>query len=127
MIYLRDNPLLEELLKAEHTKFRLLGHWGSEPGMSLIYVHLNRLIKKYRDGCDRSRPSPESRSESCWRPCQGAFPKRADCLLQLRLRSRHRQAGDPRLEVAVLTINIGGRELGSRVRSGNQTSSDFIY
>jgi xylulose-5-phosphate/fructose-6-phosphate phosphoketolase len=47
MIYLRDNPLLEEPLKAEHTKFRLLGHWGSDPGMSLIYIHLNRLIKKY--------------------------------------------------------------------------------
>src|SRR5271155_4565007 len=92
MIYLRDNPLLEEPLMAEHTKFRLLGHWGSDPGISLIYVHLNRLIKKYRVGCDRPRPSPES----CWRrPCQGAFPKRADCLLQLCLRSRHRQAGDP--------------------------------
>ena len=47
MIYLRDNPLLEKPLKAEHTKFRLLGHWGSDPGMSLIYIHLNRLIKKY--------------------------------------------------------------------------------
>ena len=47
MIFLRDNPLLEEPLKAEHTKFRLLGHWGSDPGMSLIYIHLNRLIKKY--------------------------------------------------------------------------------
>src|SRR5580698_9755930 len=47
MIYLRDNPLLEEPLKAEHTKFRLLGHWGSDPGMSLIYIHLNRLIRKY--------------------------------------------------------------------------------
>jgi xylulose-5-phosphate/fructose-6-phosphate phosphoketolase len=47
MIFLRDNPLLEEPLKVEHTKFRLLGHWGSDPGMSLIYIHLNRLIKKY--------------------------------------------------------------------------------
>jgi xylulose-5-phosphate/fructose-6-phosphate phosphoketolase len=47
MIYLRDNPLLEQPLKVEHTKVRLLGHWGSDPGMSLIYIHLNRLIKKY--------------------------------------------------------------------------------
>jgi len=46
MIYLRDNPLLEEPLKAEHTKARLLGHWGSDPGMSLVYLHLNRLIKR---------------------------------------------------------------------------------
>ena len=47
MIYLRDNPLLREPLKAEHIKRRLLGHWGSDPGMSLAYIHLNRLIKKY--------------------------------------------------------------------------------
>src|SRR5271163_4226664 len=47
MIYLRDNPLLREPLKAEHVKNRLLGHWGSDPGMSLTYIHLNRLIKKY--------------------------------------------------------------------------------
>jgi len=47
MIYLRDNPLLREPLKPEHVKRRLLGHWGSDPGMSLVYIHLNRLIKKY--------------------------------------------------------------------------------
>jgi xylulose-5-phosphate/fructose-6-phosphate phosphoketolase len=47
MIYLRDNPLLREPLKAEHIKRRLLGHWGSDPGMSLTYIHLNRLIRKY--------------------------------------------------------------------------------
>ena len=47
MIYLRDNPLLKEPLKAEHVKQRLLGHWGSSPGLSFIYIHLNRLIKKY--------------------------------------------------------------------------------
>jgi len=47
MIYLRDNPLLREPLKPEHVKRRLLGHWGSDPGMSLTYIHLNRLIKKY--------------------------------------------------------------------------------
>ncbi|HTW30286.1 MAG TPA: phosphoketolase family protein [Candidatus Sulfotelmatobacter sp.] len=47
MIYLFDNPLLSEPLTPEHIKNRLLGHWGSSPGLSFIYVHLNRLIKKY--------------------------------------------------------------------------------
>jgi xylulose-5-phosphate/fructose-6-phosphate phosphoketolase len=47
MIYLRDNPLLREPLKKEHIKSRLLGHWGSSPGLSFTYVHLNRVIKKY--------------------------------------------------------------------------------
>jgi xylulose-5-phosphate/fructose-6-phosphate phosphoketolase len=47
MIYLYDNPLLEQPLRPEHIKNRLLGHWGSSPGLSFIYVHLNRLIKKF--------------------------------------------------------------------------------
>jgi xylulose-5-phosphate/fructose-6-phosphate phosphoketolase len=47
MIYLRDNPLLKEPIKGEHIKQRLLGHWGSSPGLSFAYIHLNRLIKKY--------------------------------------------------------------------------------
>jgi xylulose-5-phosphate/fructose-6-phosphate phosphoketolase len=47
MIYLRDNPLLREPLKQEHVKIRLLGHWGSSPGLSFTYIHLNRLIEKY--------------------------------------------------------------------------------
>jgi xylulose-5-phosphate/fructose-6-phosphate phosphoketolase len=47
MIYLLDNPLLKEPLRPEHIKNRLLGHWGSSPGLSFIYVHLNRLIKKF--------------------------------------------------------------------------------
>jgi xylulose-5-phosphate/fructose-6-phosphate phosphoketolase len=47
MIFLHDNPLLREPLKPEHIKERLLGHWGTDPGQSLIWVHLNRLIKKY--------------------------------------------------------------------------------
>ncbi|MDX2042030.1 MAG: phosphoketolase family protein [Acidobacteriota bacterium] len=45
-IYLSDNPLLHEPLKIEHVKRRLLGHWGTTPGLNFIYVHLNRLIKK---------------------------------------------------------------------------------
>jgi xylulose-5-phosphate/fructose-6-phosphate phosphoketolase len=47
MIYLKDNPLLREPLKAEHIKARLLGHWGASPGLAFMYVHLNRLIVKY--------------------------------------------------------------------------------
>jgi xylulose-5-phosphate/fructose-6-phosphate phosphoketolase len=47
MIYLRANPLLREPLRPEHFKNRLLGHWGSDPGQSLVWIHLNRLIKKY--------------------------------------------------------------------------------
>ncbi|ANE57013.1 phosphoketolase [Methylomonas sp. DH-1] len=47
MIYLRDNPLLRQPLQPEHIKRRLLGHWGSSPGLSFAYVHLNRIIKRY--------------------------------------------------------------------------------
>lgn len=47
MIYLQDNPLLREPLKPEHIKNRLLGHWGSSPGLAFTYIHLNRQIKKY--------------------------------------------------------------------------------
>lgn len=47
MIYLRANPLLREALKPEHLKRRLLGHWGASPGLSFMYVHMNRLIKKH--------------------------------------------------------------------------------
>jgi xylulose-5-phosphate/fructose-6-phosphate phosphoketolase len=46
-IYLLDNPLLREPLRPEHIKPRLLGHWGTSPGLSLIYIHLNRLINKH--------------------------------------------------------------------------------
>ncbi len=45
-IYLQENPLLREPLRPEHVKPRLLGHWGTSPGLSLIYIHLNRLIKE---------------------------------------------------------------------------------
>jgi len=43
-IYLKDNPLLETPLRLEHIKPRLLGHWGTTPGLNFLYVHLNRLI-----------------------------------------------------------------------------------
>jgi xylulose-5-phosphate/fructose-6-phosphate phosphoketolase len=45
-IYLLDNPLLEKPLKKEHVKRRLLGHWGTTPGLNLIYAHLNRVIRE---------------------------------------------------------------------------------
>ncbi|HYA64994.1 MAG TPA: phosphoketolase family protein, partial [Candidatus Sulfotelmatobacter sp.] len=47
MLYLQDNPLLREPLKPEHIKSRLLGHWGSSPGLAFTYIHLMRQIKKY--------------------------------------------------------------------------------
>ncbi len=46
-IYLYDNPLLKVPLTKQHIKPRLLGHWATTPGLNFIYVHLNRVIKKY--------------------------------------------------------------------------------
>jgi xylulose-5-phosphate/fructose-6-phosphate phosphoketolase len=43
-IYLMDNPLLQEEVQAEHVKPRLLGHWGTSPGLNFLYAHLNRAI-----------------------------------------------------------------------------------
>src|SRR5262245_47936105 len=45
-IYWLDNPLLKETLKREHIKPRLLGHWGTSPGLNMLCVHLNRVIKR---------------------------------------------------------------------------------
>ena len=47
MLYLQRNPLLREPLQPDHIKARLLGHWGSDPGQNFVWVHLNRLIRKY--------------------------------------------------------------------------------
>jgi xylulose-5-phosphate/fructose-6-phosphate phosphoketolase len=47
-IYLMDNPLLREPLRKEHVKPRLLGHWGTTPGLNFIYVHMNRVIRSHR-------------------------------------------------------------------------------
>ncbi|TKR55295.1 phosphoketolase family protein [Allopusillimonas ginsengisoli] len=47
MIYLRDNALLRQPLQTKHIKNRLLGHWGSDPGQTFTWVHMNRVIKKY--------------------------------------------------------------------------------
>ena len=46
-IYLYDNPLLKKPLTLEHIKPRLLGHWGTTPGLNFLYVHLNRIIKQH--------------------------------------------------------------------------------
>src|SRR5215510_2134138 len=45
-IYLLDNPLLREPLRPDHVKPRLLGHWGTTPGLNFVYVHLNRVIRE---------------------------------------------------------------------------------
>src|SRR5215472_14513849 len=45
-IYLLDNPLLHEPLRPEHIKPRLLGHWGTTPGLNFLYAHMNRVIKQ---------------------------------------------------------------------------------
>ncbi len=50
-IYLHDNPLLREPLKEEHVKPRLLGHWGTCPGLNFVYAHMNRAINKYDLDC----------------------------------------------------------------------------
>ena len=47
MIFLKDNPLLKKPLEIDHIKKRLLGHWGSDPGQTFTWVHLNRLIRKH--------------------------------------------------------------------------------
>src|SRR3990167_6673431 len=46
-IYLLDNALLREPLRLEHVKPRLLGHWGTTPGLNFIYAHLNRIITRH--------------------------------------------------------------------------------
>jgi hypothetical protein len=46
-IYLYDNPLLKQPLTLEHVKPRLLGHWGTTPGLNFLYAHLNRVIKQH--------------------------------------------------------------------------------
>ena len=46
MIFLKDNTLIERDIRADDIKSRLLGHWGTCPGLSLVYAHANRLIRK---------------------------------------------------------------------------------
>ena len=70
MIYLQDNHLLEEPLKHEHIKHRLLGHWGTVPGINLMYAGLNRLIlDTRRASC--SSPAPATARPPTW-PTSGS-------------------------------------------------------
>jgi xylulose-5-phosphate/fructose-6-phosphate phosphoketolase len=62
-IYLLDNPLLKEPLKRAHIKPRLVGHWGTTPGLNFIYVHLNRVYVVRSIGTNRARQQ-ESMSPS---------------------------------------------------------------
>ncbi len=65
-IYLYANPLLREPLKIEHIKPRLLGHFGTTPGLNFIYAHFNRLIKKYDLNVDLfCRPWPWRARNGC--------------------------------------------------------------
>jgi hypothetical protein len=69
-IYLQANPLLREPLLPEHIKPRLLGHWGTSPGLNLIYAQLNRLIRErdcdvlYVTGPGHGRPHASARDHS---------------------------------------------------------------
>src|SRR5689334_2916199 len=56
-IYLLDNPLLRERLRPDHIKPRLLGHWGTTPGLNFIYAHLNRLHPEIATRLDLERQS----------------------------------------------------------------------
>jgi xylulose-5-phosphate/fructose-6-phosphate phosphoketolase len=113
-IYLQDNPLLDTPLLLEHVKPRLLGHWGTTPGLNFIYVHLNRLIREHdleHDVCHRpgtwrpgSRRPQLSRRQLLgalsaidhagprWhcRSCSGSFPGRTASRATSRPRRRAR-------------------------------------
>jgi phosphoketolase len=65
MIYLFDNPLLREPLKAEHVKNRLLGHFGTDPGQTFVWAHLNRLIALRSRRALRRRAGPRRARDAC--------------------------------------------------------------
>ena len=65
-IYLLDNPLLREPLRPEHIKPRLLGHFGTTPGLNLVYAHLNRAIRK-RELRRSTSPAPATAGRGWWR------------------------------------------------------------
>ena len=77
-IYLKDNPLLEVPLKLEHIKPRLLGHWGTTPGLNFLYVHLNRLIKENDLEHDLRHRSGPWRTRASWRMTylEGSYTER---------------------------------------------------
>ena len=79
-IYLLDNPLLREPLEPEHIKPRLLGHWGTTPGLNFLYVHINRAIKQRGLQRDlrhrpRSRRARRSSPTSTWRAPTARFTR----------------------------------------------------
>ncbi len=90
-IYLTGNPLLTEELRPEHIKPRLLGHWGTCPGLNLVYTHVNRVISTHGQeavcvwGPGHGGPSVfagawlEGRTGSCIRTSGGTRPGWADC------------------------------------------------
>jgi hypothetical protein len=61
--HLLDNPLLRKALRPEHIKPRLLGHWGTTPGLNFIYAHLNRVIKARDRRVRRSCRQPSGRTK----------------------------------------------------------------
>ena len=71
-IYLYDNPLLKQPLRKEHVKPRLLGHWGTTPGLNFIYAHLNRVIRAARSLRDlHHRPGPRRTGDGRERLARG--------------------------------------------------------
>ena len=75
-IYLLDNPLLKEPLTLDHIKPRLLGHWGTTPGLNFIYVHLNRVIKEHDLDDDLRRRSRATAARASWPTSTSRGPTR---------------------------------------------------
>ncbi len=67
-IYLLDNPLVREPLRPEHVKPRLLGHWGTAPGLNFIYAHMNRVIRNWGLDAIYESPQPASDCGGCLGP-----------------------------------------------------------
>ena len=112
-IYLLDNPLLRKPLAREHIKPRLLGHWGTTPGLNFLYAHLNRVIKQERPEHDlrdrpRARRARARRARVSRRDLQRGLPEHragrgrdAEAVQAVQLPGRHpepRGAGDARLD-----------------------------
>src|SRR5438309_558955 len=86
-IYLLDNPLLTEPLRPEHVKPRLLGHWGTTPGLNLIYTHLNRLIRRGTAPSSRCCTSTGGRSPT--RPSPTASAAKSSSTSSVATGGRH--------------------------------------
>ena len=108
-IYLLDNPLLPRAAAAEHVKPRLLGHWGTTPGLNLIYAHMNRVIRRARPRRDlrhrprarrprRSSPTPGSRGPTARSTRASPATRRAcgGCSASSRSRAGSRATSRPR-------------------------------